>query len=212
MSASQDQQPTTITDVVAYAAELRDRAAKLTDPHSKQYDPWAKPYAPTEAAARKLVTRIRARAIGELPADATDEQRDQAAAEAPALALDELAYRAMRAERQVTEGRTADKRRHNRLANAHTRAGKQQVRHRTSMSPGQRIDTALALLGVIAAGPTAYLGEKVSGGDDHHGEAAPFPGDPTAEARRIAIKAARDIEAQVDRARYGRYAESRNAA
>lgn len=139
----------------------------------KVRDPWAKPYEPSEAVARKLCVQ-----------------------HGPDGALQILALRASMAEKDYREEAEIAKRsleRHKRRTQ-HTDRAREQQRH--GMTAGQRIDNALAAFSVIPAAGAAQVGWSTKGSDR---PSLTNHGDPAGEAKYVALKAAREIEALLDR-------------
>lgn len=163
--------PPTVKAVVLYAAQLRLEAEREIIS-----DPYACPYRPTEAAARKLSNRL-----------------------GPEAAIDHLRKRAAMHGRKVREEQAVA---HKSLTVHKAR----QANHRTAtqkrrdkMSPGVRIDAAVARLSVIAAPASSAIGQSVHGGTPDHAPA--FTVDAADKARRLALICARQIEAIEDELR-----------
>lgn len=162
------QEQPTIKAVLAYAQTLRQRGET-----QKLRDSWAKPYQPSEATARKLCSQHGA-----------------------AEALQVLATRAALADREYREEAEVAKfslERHKRRAQKTDREREQQ---RQGLTPGQRVDKALAAFSVVPAVGAAQIGWSTKGSDK---PGLTKHGDPAGEARYIAFKAAREIESLLDR-------------
>lgn len=161
------EQPT-LKAVLAYAQTLHQRGES-----QKARDPWAKPYQPTEAAARRLNSEV-----------------------GSARALEVLASRAAMADRGYREEAEIAKHsleRHKRRTQKTDRGREQE---RQGMTPGQRIDRALAAFSVVPAVGAAQIGWSTKGSDK---PGLTKHGDPAGEAKYLALKAAREIEGLLDR-------------
>jgi hypothetical protein len=130
----------TIRAVIKYAADLREDAARVVIA-----DVWAKPYAPKESYARKLASQLG-------PVDALAYLRGRAA-QAQREARDDAEMRQRSLDAQ--KARQTQERAH-REAN------------RKNVSPGRRIDLAIAKLSLVASSSAAGLERGVSGGDPEH--------------------------------------------
>lgn len=163
--------PITVKAVVEYATQLR-READL----EIAGDPYACPYRPTEAGARKMSARYG-------PQAAIENMRSHAA----------MHKRAEREHAQVAAASlTKHKARHR---NFHDQVD----RRRRHLRLGQRIDDAIGRLSLVASSSAATIGQSVHGGTPNHSPA--FSVDAADKARRIALKAVREIEALEDEAR-----------
>lgn len=182
----------TVRAAVAYANQLR-----LKGDIEAARDPYASPYRPTEASARKLCARKANEAVLELPADATPEQVEQARATGPARAI---AYMAMRAKQHATDRAEQDEISHRaeqRLKRRQEQHRKHRDQERAHLSPGKRIDDAIARLSLVASPAAAKLGRDV--GEDAEKDRTPaWSVDASSRARMIALRAVREIEALED--------------
>jgi hypothetical protein len=161
----------TTAAVVKYAERLRDEADR-----EEAVDPYASGYRPTEAAARKDSARFGPEeAINRMRRRAAMHKRD--ARMAATIAANSL-----------------DKHR-NRQRNHREQRNKQ----REHLSAGTRIDGAIARMSLIASPGGAQIGQSVHGGTPDHSPT--FCVDAADKARRIAIKAVREIEDLEDEAR-----------
>lgn len=200
--------PKTVAAVVAYADVLRRRAMRVLAPDSTEYDPYAKPYYPTTAAARKLCERATREETAKLGPNPTDDQLTAARAAGAQAALEEMAWRAGRADtkRQEEERNTTEAR--HRLAARHRRATRDREVQLGALTPGQRIDRALAALATVSAAPGTGFDTRISGTQDY---LVIGHGDPTEKAKAIARDAVRGVEAELEAARR-RLVEAEEAA
>ena len=163
--------PVTVKAVVEYAKQLRDEADRL-----ELADPWACAFRPTEAAARKMSARL-----------------------GPEAAIDNLRRRAAMHKRQHREDEQIAaeslKKHRNRQKHYHAKREKE----RAHLSPGKRIDGAIARLSLIASPAGAQIGQSVHGGTPDHTPA--FTVDMADKARRLALTCARQVEALEDECR-----------
>jgi hypothetical protein len=196
-----DQTRITAGAVIAYAEQQRLRAEAMWNPNSPTHDPYAAPPYPTTASVRKLCTRKAHEALNALPPDATDEQKEQAWEQGPALAMAELARRAAEWERKRRQDEHNARQARRNLWRAQRRAERDRQAVRAGLTLGQRLDQALAGLATIPAAPAAQIGgDKIHGTRDRS-PVPRFPGDPTAKARAIARDAVRQIEDELENAK-----------
>lgn len=194
----------TLQAVVAYADQLRDRADRILDPGKPGYDCYAKPYYPTTAAARKVyhdhLAQITRRDYDMLGADPDYEiDADSQKHEAAELAMATLAARAAMRERERTQDDQTANHSLKRLTRQRQRHKRDLEAQRLELTPGQRLDRALAGFATIAAPGAAQIGGDTPAGDPrsmpaHHG-------DPGGEAAYLARKAIQQIEELLDQAR-----------
>ncbi len=156
--------PKTVRAVVEYAAQLR-REAEL----EIASDPFASPYLPTEAGARKLSNRL-----------------------GPEAAIDHLRRRAAMHKRDAREHGVIAQKSLDKHAQRTKKFRQQRNRQRDHLSLGKRIDGAIGRLSLVAAPAAAQTGEGVHGGTPDY--APTFAVDAADKARRIALKAVREIE------------------
>jgi hypothetical protein len=136
-------------------------------------DPWAKPYQPSEAVARKLCVQ-----------------------HGPDRALEILAMRASMADKEYREEAEIAKRsleRHKRRTQHSDRDREQQ---KLGLTAGQRLDRALAAFSVVPAVSAAQVGWSTKGSDR---PSLTNHGDPSSEAKYLALKAVREIETLLER-------------
>jgi hypothetical protein len=192
----------TVKAVLVYAEKLC-----LTADRQIAGDPYARPYQPTtkdgrvsEDAIRKLCQRLGKQRELQLPAEATAEDKAAARAQGPADALEYLRLKAAAADREAREEAQASQHsleRHARRQAKHKRAVKAR---RLELTPGQRIDQALAALATISNVPAAVLdGDRVHGGERN--QAPQWGGDSAGDMRSKATKLALEIEESLDSAR-----------
>lgn len=195
----------TVKAVVAYAEQLRIQADRKV-----AADPWADPYRPSEAAARKLAQRRTNERIREITAmHLTDDERELLLGDAPHFgaqaALDELAARAAEQEAAERAQRERSERSLKRLQRHRAQDHRDQAARQRGLSPGQRLDHALARLAVVSDLPASRLdGDRVHGGDIR-----PIPVDKDGNAhldstfstaRRKVLDLADDLERLVENA------------
>lgn len=156
--------PATVKAVLAYAAQLRREAEREI-----ALDPFASPYAPTDASARKACSRLG-------PEAAIDSMRKRAA-----MHKYDARQHAVIADRSenVHKGR---QRKHRET----------REKQRAHLTPGRRIDNAIARMSMVASSSGAQIGQSVHGGTPSH--IPPFTTDLADKARRIAIACVRQIE------------------
>jgi hypothetical protein len=139
----------------------------------KVRDPWAKPYEPSEAVARKLCVQ-----------------------HGPEDALQLLAGRAAAAEREYRQEAEIAKFSLERHKRRTQKADRDREKERLSLTAGQRIDRALAAFSVIPAASAAHIGWSTKTSDK---PSLKNHGDPSSEAKYVALKAAREVENLLDR-------------
>ncbi len=174
MPTEQASKPT-VRAVVAYAEQLREEAVRRA-----AKDPWTEPYRPTEAAARKLTQRLTNQRIadlarrfdagefttptGDLDHDTYNELVDDAPHHGAAAAIAELTRRAAEQLGAERAARERSERAALRLRKHHDQDARDQAARRKGMSPGQRIDIALANLHCVTDVSASRLdGDRVSG-------------------------------------------------
>lgn len=160
--------PITVKAVVEYAAQLRREAERETT-----QDPFASPYRPTEAAARGMSNRV--------------------GPEEAVLYLRRRAAMHKRDARQHADVAAASLNKHK---NRHRHIQEKRDKQRQHLSPGSRIDGAIARLSMVASTAAAQIGQSVHGGTPDHRPA--FSVDAADKARRVALSAVREIEALED--------------
>lgn len=160
--------PVTVKAVVEYARKIREDGER-----EELADPFASAYKPTEAGARRMSARLG-------PEAAIDNMRKRAA----------LHKRAVREDAQVAAVSLSKHR--NRQRHFKDKRDKQ----RDHLSPGARIDGAIARMSIVASPAGAQIGQSVHGGTPDHTPA--FCVDSADKARRIARKAVQDVEALED--------------
>lgn len=188
--------------VIAEAERLCTRAAALTNPASQAYDPWAKPYAPSKEAAYKLCQRIANRLERDLKATkptATAAEIAKERAKAPRLAIQEMQMRASERTAAHRADMEADRRRRERLSRIQRNARDGREAAVSGLSPGQRIDRAIAQLSVVAAPAASTVEAPVTGSREQ--PPPPFTIDPADKARERAVELARKLENDLDAAK-----------
>lgn len=194
--------PITRAAVLAYAAELRAAAEEMLNPESEHYRPFYKPYEISDDGAQTLVTRKQAELVDALGPNATEMEIVQARAKGPAHALREMKWVAKQRERSFQEDLVEERARRARHANRHARAANERERARRGLTPGQRIDMALAESIRLGNGGTTSFNPKVARGKNEDA-VVPRLDDPAASVRRIATKAVKDVEDAVQAAKVG---------
>lgn len=161
--------PPTVKAVIHYAAQLRtagDREAAR--------DCYASPYRPSEAAARKLSTRL-----------------------GPAAAIDHLRKRAAMHDHQARENTETAQASLTRLTQRHLRDQRDRQARARGLTPGARIDQALASLAVISAAPATQMSsDTVHGGDK--ARTPKWHGDTYSQARARALACADQLERMLE--------------
>jgi hypothetical protein len=169
-------------------------------------DPYAAPYMPRMGAEglRKLVQRCvndRLRlAADPLDDGLTEEEKAGIVADGPRLAIEVLRTRAAVAEGMARRhAAEASKSLHN-LAGLHAREGRKLNDRRASLSPGRRIDNALASLSSVSmVSASALDGDQVKGGEKVR--VPKWSGDQFGSARAKAVRLCVELEAFVDECR-----------
>lgn len=192
-----DQTTPTVRTVLDYAAHLRTEAD-----HQTAADPYAKPYRPTDNAARQAywratheLDREHATRRSETPnlPDLDPEDRTRRAVN---RALAELKRRALKPTREKAEQDELAARAHRRHQRQLKRTDRDRDLKRSHLTPGQRIDQAIASLSVIATPGTPGMGDRIHGGEKSGHP--PWMDDPARKARQTAVDAARFCEQQLD--------------
>ncbi len=199
----------TVNAVVEYAGRLRGQAEQIM-----ARDPYAKPPYPTTAAARMTCSRKKRQALEALPENATDEQREAAAANAPREAIGELHWQWAQFERRYREENEEGERRTKRHVRRQRHAARDREAARAEQSLGRRLDDALAQLSAIAAPRgTGFdaAGTTITGSREKNPMPIP-PGDPAAKARSIAHDALDKVEDELESARRRRVEREADAA
>lgn len=135
-------------------------------------DPWAKPYMPSEAVARKLCSQ-----------------------HGPEDAIEILNYRAKAKDTEYRDQQELSRRSIERHKRRQKDAKADREKQRRGLTVGQRIDKALAEFSLVPAASAAQVGWSTpstdrSGLSNH--------GDPAGEAKYVALRAAREVEALLD--------------
>lgn len=168
-------------------------------------DPYAQPYAPMwdeehfEANVRKLIQRATNEALASArePGDITDEAYAFIVASGPALAIEELRKRAAMAEGRARRQALAASESLSRLAGLHARECRKRDDRRASLSPGRRIDQALASLSSVSMVSASVLGgDQVKGGE--RDRSPKWSGDQFGAARAECVRLAVKLEQLVD--------------
>lgn len=190
----------TVKTVVAHAATLQAATHRLM-----QKDPFAAPWYPTDASARKRYQRELNRLREQRGIDADMEPVDETELEAEAArraiaAMDQRAARDF-IEYKEGEDQAAERRRIHR--HGQRVAAEERDAEREGLSPGQRIDAALAELSVVCNAPqaTAFDAPVVSGTGGGGLPELRKPGDPAGAARHRVIETVRFVEEQAEEAR-----------
>jgi hypothetical protein len=163
--------PASVKAVVEYAKQLRDEADRL-----EAADPWASAFRPTEAAARRMSAR-----------------------RGPEAAIDPLRRRAAKHKRQHREDEQTASVSLGKHKNRQQHYREKLEKERGHLSPGARIDGAIARLSLVASPAGAQIGQSVHGGTPDHTPA--FCVDAADKARRLALLCARQVEALEDELR-----------
>ena len=161
----------TVRAVVEYAKKLREEGQR-----ELIGDPYASPFLPTEAAARRMSARL-----------------------GPEAAIDNLRRRAAMHKRRVREEAQVAAVSLQRHKGRQRKMREARDKERGHLTPGARIDGAIARLSVVASPAGAKIGQSVHGGTPDHTPA--FCVDSADKARRIARKAVEEIEALEDELR-----------
>lgn len=189
----------TIKAALKYGDDLRAAAMRLT-----AEDVYAKPWYPTTHGIRKLVQRCTNQRRGDaIAAGLADDQVKQAELMGPSDAITYMAGKwinsitAHKEQTQLSERAQA----------RHARRQRQAIRDREALlqnlSPGQRIDKAIAELSTVGAVKAQVLDPDKVHGTTTNPDADGMPkgpGDPAARAKHLAHQAVREIENERDNA------------
>lgn len=189
----------TIKSVELYVRRLQSEARRKI-----AADPYAQPYCPQwdeehfEANVKKLVQRcITERLVADYH---TEEQRAELHANGPALAIEVLRTRAAVAEGEARRHAEHASRSLVHLAGLHARETRKTRDRRASLSPGRRIDQALASLSSVSEVPASALGgDQVKGGE--RDRSPKWCGDQFGSATAKCVRLAEELEGLVDEAR-----------
>jgi hypothetical protein len=190
----------TIRSVELYVEQLvRDGNRKIAA------DPYARPYIPclSEAGIRKLVQRAVKDEVGRSLAGRVaiaSEKYAEIVANGPALAIECLRRRAAVAEGEARRQALIASTSLHHLAGLHAREMRKTKDRRASLSPGRRIDNALASLSSVSMVPASALGgDQVRGGEPNR--TPKWGGDQFGSSRAKAVRLAEEFEALVDECR-----------
>lgn len=183
----------TVAGVVEYARQLNVKADLIM-----RQDPYARPPYPTTAATRMLCSRKKTELLRALPDGATEEEREKACTDAPAAAKAELSWRWSRWEREHRQEQEDEGFRRKRHARRQRHSARDRQAAREKLTPGQRIDKALAEVSTVAAARAGSLEPPVSGS---HEQGVPTADDPAVKVRAIARDAVSKIEDELESCR-----------
>ncbi len=155
--------------VAKYAAELRKRADRQI-----LQDVYAKPYKPSEHYARKLSARL-----------------------GPEEAIKYLERRAAERDAEAREAARESEYALKRLQRHHAKDAEAKRERDLGISPGARIDRAIAKLGTMSEVPAMQIDPNPVSGGEASNDPRPTS-DAQAKARRIARAAAEEIEGLVE--------------